>query len=47
MIALNIDGKSDGKLTSAFKNLANYHQNIREPRNWDFDGILSSKLENV
>ena len=28
-------------------NLANFHQSSRKFENWDFDGILLSKLENV
>ena len=29
------------------RNLANFHQSTRKSQNWDFDGILSSKVENV
>ena len=51
-MALNIDATFEGKLTCAFKNdmrnLANFHQsNVRKSENWDFDGILLSKVENV
>ena len=48
---LNIDAKFEGKLTLAFKNdmrnLANFYQSTRKSQNWDFDGILLSKVENV
>ena len=48
-MALKIDGKFEGNLTCAFKygirNLANFH--VRESKNWDFDGILLSKVQNV
>ena len=50
-MALNIDAKSAGKLNCAFKNgmgnSANFHQSNRKSQNWDFDGILLSKVENV
>ena len=50
-MALNIDAKFKGKLTSAFKNdmrnLASFNQSTRKYENWDFDGILLSKVENV
>ena len=39
------------KLTFAFKNdmrnLRNFHQSTWKSQNWDFDGILLSKVENV
>ena len=46
--------KSDTKLgdesACCFKidmrNLANFHQSTRKCQNWDFDGILLSKVEN-
>ena len=48
-MTLNIDATFEGKLTCAFKNdmrnLANFHQ--RMSKNWDFDEILLSKVENV
>ena len=28
-------------------NLANFHQSTRKYQNWDFDGILLFKVENV
>ena len=50
-MALNIDAKFEGKLTFAFKNdmrnLRNFHQSTWKSQNWDFDGILLSKVENV
>ena len=51
MIALNIEAKSEGKLNFAFKNdmrnLGNFHHSTRKSPNWDFDGILLCKVENV
>ena len=29
------------------RNLADFHQSTRKSQNWDFDGILLSKVENV
>ena len=29
------------------RNLANLHQSTRKCQNWDFDGILLSKVENL
>ena len=50
-MALNIDATFEGKLTCAFKhvmrNLANFHQSMFKSKNWNFDGILLSKVENV
>ena len=47
----NIDSKFEEKLTFAFKidmrNLGTFHQSNRKSPNWDFDGILLSKVENV
>ena len=49
--ALNINVKSEGKLTFASKNdmrgLRNFHQSTWKSPNWDFDGILLSKVENA
>ena len=48
---LKIDGKFEGKLISASKNdmgnLENFHQSARKSQDWDLDGILLSKVENV
>ena len=45
------DEKFGGRLTCGLKNdlgsLANFHQNTGKCQNWDFDGILLSKVENV
>ena len=45
------DANFEEKLTCAFKtdmkNLANFHQSTWKSRNWNFDGILLSKAENV
>ena len=50
-MALKIDATLDRKLTCTFKNdmrnLVNFHQNTGKSKNWDFDGILLSKVENV
>ena len=34
-------------LENDIRNLANFHQSTRKSENWDFDGILLSKVENV
>ena len=52
LMALNIDATFEGKLTCAFKNdMRNYSkfspEHIWKSKNWDFDGILLSKVENV
>ena len=50
-MALKIDATLDRKLTCAFKNdmrnLGNFQQNTRKSKNWNFDGIVLSKVENV
>ena len=50
-MALNIDAKFGRKLTLAFKNdignLENFYQSTWKSPNWDFDGILLSKVENA
>ena len=50
-MALKIDATLDRKLTRNFKNdmnnLGKFHQNTGKSKNWDFDGILLSKVENV
>ena len=50
-MTLESDAKFDKQLTRSLKNdmrnLANFHQSTRKCQNWDFDGILLSKLENV
>ena len=50
-MALRIDATLDRKLTCAFKNdmtnLGNFWQNTGKSKNWKFDGILLSKVENV
>ena len=51
LMALKIDSKFEGKLPCASKkgmrNLANFHQSTWKSQNWDLDGILLSKVENV
>ena len=42
--------KFEEKLTCGLENdsnLANFHQSTLKCQNWDFDGILLSKVENV
>ena len=47
--------KSDAKfeeemacgLENDMSNLANFHQSTRKSQNWDFEGILLSKVENL
>ena len=51
LMALNTDAKFEGKLTFAFKNdirnFGHFHQSTWKSQNWDFDGILLSKVENI
>ena len=35
------------KTDLCMRNLGNFHQNTGKSKNWDFDGILLSKVENV
>ena len=50
-MTLKSDAKSEEKRTcgleSDVRNLADFYQNTRKSQNWDFDGILLSKVENV
>ena len=50
-MTLKSDAKFEEKLTCSLKNdirnLANLYQSTRECPNWDFDGILLSRVENV
>ena len=34
-------------LENDMRNLTNFYQSIQKSQNWDFDGILLSKVENV
>ena len=34
-------------LENDIRNLANFYQSTRKCQNWDFDGILLSKVEDV
>ena len=49
-MTLESDAKFEENLTCGWKNdmrnLANFHQSTRKSQNWDFHGILSSKVEN-
>ena len=48
---LKSDAKFEEKmicgLENDMSNLANFHQSTQKCPNWDFDGILFSKVENV
>ena len=50
-MTLKSDAKFEEKLTCGLENdmsnLANFHQSTLKCQNWDFDGILLSKVENV
>ena len=50
-MALKSDETFEEKLTYCLKNdvrnLANFHQITSNCQNWDFDGILLSKIEKV
>ena len=50
-MTLDGDTKFEEKLTGGLendmRNLANFHQSTRKSQNWDFDGILLSKIENL
>ena len=50
-MALQIYTKFEGKLTYAWKNdmrnLSNFHQSTWKSQNWDFNGMLLSKVEDV
>ena len=40
-------GKLSCGLENDMRNLENFHQSTQKPQNWEFDGILLSKVENV
>ena len=48
---MKTDAIFEGKMTCTckndMKNLANFSQSTRKSQNYDFDGILLSKVENV
>ena len=50
-MTLKSDTKFGDKLACCFKidvrSLANFHQSTRKCQNWDFDGNLLSKVENL
>ena len=50
-MTLESDAKFEEKLTCGLendmRNMANFHQSTWKSQNWDFDGILLSKVENV
>ena len=52
-MTLKSDAKFGEKLACGLKNdtcmqnLANFHQSTQKCQNWDFDGVLLSKVENV
>ena len=47
-MTLKSNAKFEGKLTCGLKNdmrnLLNFHQSTRKCQNWDFDGVLLSKV---
>ena len=50
-MTLEIDAKFEENLTcgleNKMRNLAKFHQSISKSQNWDFDGILLCKVENL
>ena len=50
-MTLKSNAKFEEQLTCGLKNdmkhLENFHQSTQKYENWDFDGILLSKVENV
>ena len=49
-MTLRSDAKFEKKLTRClenYRNLASFHQSTRKCQNWNFDGILLPKVENV
>ena len=50
-MTLKSDAKFEQKLTCGLennmRNLANFYQSTSKSQNWDFEGILISKAENV
>ena len=48
---LESDAKFEEKLTCGLendmRNMANFHQSTWKSKDWDFDGIFLSKVENV
>ena len=51
LMNLKGDAKFKGKLTrdleNGVRNLTNVYRSTRKSQNWDFDGILLSKVENL
>ena len=50
-MTLKSDAKFEEQLTCGLendmRNLVNFYQSTQKPQNWDFDGILLSKVENA
>ena len=50
-MTLKSDAKFEETLTCSLenemRNLENFHQSTPKSQNWDFDGILSSKVEKI
>ena len=50
-MALNFDAKFERKMTCGLKNDEEFRkfspEHVRKSKNWDFDGVLLSKVENV
>ena len=51
LMTLKSDAKFEEQLTCGLendmRNLVNFFQSTQKPQNWDFDGILLSKVKNV
>ena len=43
----NFEERLTSGLKKDMRNLANFHQSTGKCQNWDFDGILLSKVEKV
>ena len=50
-MTLKGDAKLEQKLTCGLeigmRNMANFHQSTCKSQNWNFDGILLSKMKNI
>ena len=50
-MTLESDAKFEEKLSCGLKNdmrsLAKFQQSTRKSQNWDFEGVLSSKVQNA
>ena len=50
-MTMETDLKFEEKLTCGLendkRNVVNFHQSTQKSKNWDFDGILSSRVEDL